>query len=276
MKSLRKILSLALALLLLSTPLMSTANALDTPFIPVQPDEDEGIFISPFYYTFDTASKEATVVDYGGWSSEAVIPESVEYEGSSYQVTTIGPLAFTADNTVYSITVPLSVVTVSAGAFNGCTSLSDVWYEGTETDKSGIAVGNENASLTSAVWHYGSCIHNPASEKVHVFDNACDPQCNYCDLTRTVPPHVFDNDKDITCNECGYMKLVPGDVDENASVTEDDALYLLCYVFFPEYYQINSHHDPDYDKDEDVDLDDVFYLLYHVYFPERFPIEIVL
>lgn len=276
MKSFRKtVFFLLTGLLLCAATGSAFAAGLDTPFIPV-PDENEEIYVAPFYYSFDPDTEEASVVDYGGWNSHVVIPETVEYEGTTYTVTTIGADAFRGDNTILSLTLSKNVDTVEKNAFYSATELSDVWYEGSESDKSGISVSSTgNKKLTDATWHYQACIHNPADQKIHVYDNACDTQCNYCDLIRTVSDHVFDGDSDITCNECGWMRIVPGDVDEDNAVTIDDALHLLNHYFFPEYYTINVHHNVDYDRDSDLDLDDVFYLLYHVYFPERFPIEIV-
>ena len=279
MKSIRKIISVALALLLLCTSFAGTAFAagIDTPLIPVPGENEENVLISPFYYSLNTSAKTATVTGYAGWQTDVVIPETVAYEGTTYTVTAIGESAFAAENSITSVTLTLKIKTVDGTAFHGCTKLTDVWYEGTASDKSGIAITSTNNSyFTGATWHYEACIHNPGAQKNHAFDNACDAQCNYCDLTRAVPDHTYDSEKDISCNECGFMRLVPGDVDENNTVTEDDAIYLLCHVFFPDRYLINSHHNPDYDKDGDVDLDDVFYLLYHSFFPERFPIELEL
>ena len=273
MKAIRKILSLALAALLLGSCLAhaAIAQSVDTPWIPV-PDENEGIFVSPFYYTFSGTS--ATVVGYGGWSIDVSIPETVEYDGVTYTVTAIGEDAFAADNTISSVTLSVEIKTVAQNAFYGCTKLADVWYEGTESHRASITFGTNNEALTGATWHYEACIHNPAKTKEHAFDNACDAACNYCDFTRTVPDHDYDDDKDVTCNECGFMRLKAGDLDENNSVDMDDAIYLLFHYFFPEYYPINQYQAPDYDKDGDVDMDDAFYLLYHTYFPERFPIQL--
>lgn len=277
MKSIRKIVSFALAVLLLCSSLLSTAGAvgIDTPFIPVPGENDEGILISPFYYSF--SGTNATVTGYAGWQTDVSIPSTVEYNETTYTVTAIGEEAFAADNAVTCVAIPTAVKTVAVNAFNGCTNLTDVWYEGTESDKSGMTISSTgNADLTNAAWHYGACITRPGADKNHAYDNACDKECNYCDFTRQVSDHVYTGEKDITCNECGYMRIVPGDVDEDNSVTQDDAIYLLFHLYFPERYSINVHHSVDYNKDDSIDIDDAFYLLYHFFFPERFPIEIAL
>lgn len=61
-----------------------------------------------------------------------------------------------------------------------------------------------------------------------------------------------------------------GDLDENGAVDEDDAIYLLYHVYFPEAFPITR--DADYDKNGRVDLEDAFYLLYHVSFPHSYPL----
>lgn len=277
MKSIRKIISLTLAMLLLCSALAGTAFAtdIDTPFIPLPGENESEVFVSPFYYTL--SGTNATVVGYAGWQTDAAIPAAVEYQGTTYTVTAIGDSAFVADNTITSVALSKNIKTVGANAFKGCTNLTDVWYEGTESDKSGITVSStNNTDFTSATWHYNACIKRPGGDKNHYFDNACDTSCNYCGLTRTVPDHVYTNEKDISCDECGHLRLVPGDVNGNNTTDQDDAIYFLFNLFFPERYPIESYHNTDYNKDGKIDIDDVFYLLYHSYFPERFPIDIEL
>ena len=40
----------------------------------------------------------------------------------------------------------------------------------------------------------------------HVYDNACDTDCNLCGETRTVADHVYDNACDTSCNVCGATR----------------------------------------------------------------------
>ncbi len=61
-----------------------------------------------------------------------------------------------------------------------------------------------------------------------------------------------------------------GDVDKNRKVDEDDAIYLLRHVIFPDKYPLDIH--PDYDRDGNVDEDDAIYLLRHVIFPDKYPL----
>lgn len=61
-----------------------------------------------------------------------------------------------------------------------------------------------------------------------------------------------------------------GDLDKNNVVDEDDAIYLLRYVVFPEKYPIDA--EADYNADGTVDEDDAIYLLRHVVFPDKYPL----
>ena len=137
MKSIRQITFLVLALFLLfSLPVV--ANGIDTPLIPVPGEEDSELLIGSFYYTLSGTS--ATVVGYAGWQTDPSLPKTVTHEGTVYTVTAIGDSAFAADNNITSVAVSKNVTSVAANAFNGCTKLADVWFEGTASDKAAITV----------------------------------------------------------------------------------------------------------------------------------------
>ena len=82
----------------------------------------------------------------------------------------------------------------------------------------------------------------------HVYDNACDANCNVCDAARTPADHVYDNHLDTTCNVCngGTREATPCvDADKNGKC--DDAACGLDVETFPKtntayklyYYQKN-------------------------------------
>ena len=70
--------------------------------------------------------------------------------------------------------------------------------------------------------------------------------------------------------EC--LKYALGDLDKNGEVNEDDAIYLLRYVIFPEKYPIDAQ--ADFNADGVVDEEDAIYLLRHVIFPEKYPLSV--
>lgn len=53
-------------------------------------------------------------------------------------------------------------------------------------------------------------------ECVHIYDNACDVNCNECGDIREVEDHLYDNACDIYCNECGKVRYAPNHVFDNA------------------------------------------------------------
>ena len=86
--------------------------------------EVEGIF-------YNILSKENKTVEVKGpnflnYDSELTIPANVTYNGTTYNVTTIGEGAFDSCIGLTSIEIPYSVTTIGNSAFNNCTSLTSV------------------------------------------------------------------------------------------------------------------------------------------------------
>lgn len=58
--------------------------------------------------------------------------------------------------------------------------------------------------------HWHACTEKDCTEvsdkTAHVYDNACDADCNVCGATRTVGEHVYDNACDTDCNICGATR----------------------------------------------------------------------
>ena len=105
--------------LLLLTLLLSTAiNA-----FAVQ------VEIGGLWYEVITNAKEAKVIQYKNgnyYSGDIVIPESVEYNGVTCSVTSIGVSAFYWCSGLTSVTIPNSVTSIESCAFYGCSALTSV------------------------------------------------------------------------------------------------------------------------------------------------------
>ena len=63
---------------------------------------------------------------------------------------------------------------------------------------------------------------------------------------------------------------VLGDIDGNENVTSDDAVYLLRYTLFPEYYPLTVF--ADFDHNDMITSDDAVYLLRYILFPDYYPL----
>ena len=85
--------------------------------------------IDGIYYYLNDEAKTAEV-DSRPWgepySGEVVIPESVEYGGNVYAVTSIGTSAFKNCSGLTSVTILEGVTSIGDGAFWGCSDLTSV------------------------------------------------------------------------------------------------------------------------------------------------------
>ena len=86
------------------------------------------VTIGNLVYSLDTDAKVATVTGYGGSNNptDVVIPNTIEYYGEDYSVTTIGKSAFYHCSPLTSIDIPNSVTTIGERAFSHCEYLVSV------------------------------------------------------------------------------------------------------------------------------------------------------
>ncbi len=89
--------------------------------------EVDGIYYKVTSPNADSLTVEVTHSKFSPeYSGDINIPSAVEYEGSTYTVTSIGPLVFTGCTGLRSITIPSSVTSIDHGAFYDCTELTIV------------------------------------------------------------------------------------------------------------------------------------------------------
>ncbi|MCR5611188.1 MAG: leucine-rich repeat protein [Clostridiales bacterium] len=70
-------------------------------------------------------------------------------------VTRVGSGAFSGCTECTSLRISASVTSIGSGAFSDCAKLSDVCYGGTAEDWADISIGDDNAPLDAAEFHYG-------------------------------------------------------------------------------------------------------------------------
>lgn len=61
-----------------------------------------------------------------------------------------------------------------------------------------------------------------------------------------------------------------GDINGDAEITSDDAVYLLNHTLFPETYPLSCS--ADFDRDKTITSDDAVYLLNYTLFPDSYPL----
>ena len=82
-------------------------------------------------YTFTITDSERRYVQLDKWkgaqpSGEIIIPETVEWEGNTYTVKTIGTSAFSTCSKITKITLPESITGIGKDAFMSCTGLESI------------------------------------------------------------------------------------------------------------------------------------------------------
>ena len=138
-------------------------------------------------YEVLTKIKEAKVIEKssGYYSGAVVIPESVEYEGVAYAVTSIGYEAFRNCYYLTSVTIPNSVTSIGGWAFEDCYGLTSV------------TIGNSVTSIGG--WAFDGC---SGLKEVHISDIAawCNIEFDYMSNPNPLEyaHHLYLNGKEVT------------------------------------------------------------------------------
>lgn len=120
--------------------------------------------------------------------------------------------AFAYNQSIRSITIPTSVMTIKNYAFDSCRNLTDVYYLGTEAQWNAISIGSGNDYLLSARIHFG--VHEHVTELCNAIQPTCteagytgDEVCMICNEVisqgETIPAtgHHYDGK---VCTDCGH------------------------------------------------------------------------
>ena len=91
------------------------------------------------------------------------------------KVTEIGDGAFSGSGIVTAV-IPVSVKTIGNYALN-CESLTDIYYTGSSTQWSEIAIGTNNTPLENATKHYNCVYAHPASSHKYYKENIVEATC---------------------------------------------------------------------------------------------------
>ena len=121
----------------------------------VRPTRINGIF-----YNLDASKKQAEVTydwDYDGpmfenktYKGTITIPTTVSYKGITYDVTSIGTIAFLGNYELKAVNIPNSILHIGSGAFDQCEKLQSLTIPKSVTDIEG-AILNECDAITSII-----------------------------------------------------------------------------------------------------------------------------
>ncbi len=167
--------------------------------------------IDGIYYEF--SGTEACVVRGDNlYSGDIVIPQSINYNGSPYTVTSIGEWAFGDCVDLTSIILPNSVTTIGRVAFNGCRALSSINFSddlinigegafgGCENitsitiPKSVTSIGDAAfegcSSLTAIVVQEGNAVYDSRNECNAIIESATNTLVKGCN-TSCIPEGII-------------------------------------------------------------------------------------
>ena len=129
-------------------------------------------------------------------------------------------LTLNSDGTITGTPTTGGVYTVKIAARSGYSSGSgyvdkeiNIYVETKASHTHSTKIISNTATCTTAglvTFECGCTSAAPAlaPESGHVYDNACDKNCNRCNASRSASGHSYTDDCDETCNECGSKRSV--------------------------------------------------------------------
>ena len=146
------------------------------------------------YYKWINNNTELAVTYQGDdyWSSpcytgDVVIPESVEYEGKTFSVTSIDKYAFYDCSGLTSVTIPNSVTNIGFYAFWGCSGLTSITIPSSVTS---LKYAFSNCSgLTSIIVEEGNTVYDSRNNCNAIIETATNTLLRGCNST-TIPNTV--------------------------------------------------------------------------------------
>ena len=94
----------------------------------------------------------AEIIGYSGTAAELFIPGTL----GVYTIQAIGDNAFQDNTSLTSVTMASSITSIGSYAFEGCSSLMDIYYKGTESQWEKVEIWRGNGNVSKAAIHYNS------------------------------------------------------------------------------------------------------------------------
>ena len=204
--------------------------------------------IDGIYYNLSgtTASVTYKTTSYNSYSGVIDIPNSIEYDGTNYSVTSIGGYAFKDCRELTSIEIPNSVTSIGYDAFQSCSGLTSINIPNSVTSIGSSAFwgcsGLTSINIPNSVTSIGSYAFNQCSGMTSVTVNVETPI--------TITSNVFSNRTNATLYvpvgcKAAYeaadywnefreiiedIEFTAGDVNSDNAVDVSDYLTLANYI----------------------------------------------
>lgn len=151
---------------------------------------DEG-----FTYKLSTETMNAELAKYCGSAADVVIPQSVTYEGVTYNVTSLGDYCFDCCHSLKSITIPSSVMSLGSYCFRNCN------FKSINIPSAVTSLGDHCFELCEL-----RSINIPASSSMTSMGDFCFSNCCWLE-TITIPSSVKSLGNECFCR-CDSLKSI--------------------------------------------------------------------
>ncbi|XQP55299.1 MAG: leucine-rich repeat domain-containing protein [Mycoplasmoidaceae bacterium] len=175
--------------------------------------------IGEFGWTYNDDDNTATLVSSSGEENDLIIPPTVEKDGKTYTVTSIGESVFNQSDELTSVIIPNTIESIGISAFNGCSDLTDT------SGPSGTPGFNFEGTILEwgrvsrdSVWHDGT-----SASKIKCSNGICGIDDVEGGFEWTY------NDEDHTATLINYHG-VHNDVDIPSTVEKDSETYTVTSI----------------------------------------------
>ena len=182
--------------------------------------------VNGFYYNLNKSARTAQVTssyNYNDYSGQVTIPSSISYEGTTYNVTSIGNSAFNLCSSLTSVTIPNSVTSIGWAAFNRCTGLTAITIPESVTSIDGVPFCN-CTNLSSITVASGNTVYDSRNNCNAIIKTNTNKLVVAC-ATSSIPSNV----ESIGSYAFSYLSLNSVNIPNSVKSIEQNA-FLQCQI----------------------------------------------
>ena len=234
-----------------------------------------------------TLPSNMTVIDYNALGGCTALEEITLPAG----IMTIGGNAFSECASLASLDIPAGVTRIGSYAFYGCTALEEITLPDGLTEicdfafmksgLTGIKIPQDVTTVGTGAFSYAGSLawvqipDSVQTVRANGFNNCTALKDVYYGGTEAEWEDITiqENNDPLLNATIHYesVRALPGDFNEDDTLDEDDAIYVLRHVLLgDEYYPVSRS--ADVNRDGIVDEDDAIYLLRHVLLGDAYPL----